>query len=116
MTWTTLVGVGTLVALHDRVLLVRQRRPYGVHWERESDRRRNVLAFFRGEAEERPAPRPQAEEGIEAAGFVDPATLSDLHPLDRPVLQRWAAGETGFHLHAEVSVRPDGTQGYRFRA
>ena len=155
MSWTTLVGVGALVARDERVLLVRQRRSYGVHWElpggyyepgesleqaaarevleetavhveigplvctlvweRESDRRRNVLAFFRGEADGDSEPRPQVEEDIEAAAFVDPATLADVHPLERPVLDRWAAGESGFHLHATVSVRADGTQDYRFR-
>jgi ADP-ribose pyrophosphatase YjhB (NUDIX family) len=153
--WTTLVGVGALVARDDRVLLVRQRRSYGVHWEvpsgyyepgesleqaaarevleetgvrveigpllctlvweRESDRRRNVLVFFRGEAEGRPEPRPQVEEDIEAAAFVDPTTLTDVHPLEQPVLRGWAAGESGFHLHATVIVRADGTQEYRIR-
>jgi ADP-ribose pyrophosphatase YjhB (NUDIX family) len=154
--WTTLVGVGTLVVRDGRVLLVRQRRPYGVHWEipsgyyepgesleqaaarevleetgvrieigslvctlvweRESDRRRNVLTFFRSESEDGSEPRPQIEEDIDAAAFLDPATVTGLHPLERPVLERWAAGQHGFHLYADVSVRADGTQEYRFRS
>jgi 8-oxo-dGTP diphosphatase len=153
--WTTFVGVGALVTLDGRVLMVRQRRAYGVHWElpggyyepgeslegtaarevleetavhaaigpllctlvweREHDRRRNVLAFFRGEAEAGSAPRPQTEEDIEAAAFVDPWTVPDLHPLEVPLLRRWAAGETAFHLRTDVLVRPDGTQAYRMR-
>ncbi|MBD0330050.1 MAG: NUDIX hydrolase [Thermoleophilia bacterium] len=85
-------------------------------WEREHDRRRNVLAFFRGEAEVVASPRPQLEEDIEAAAFVDPTTVPDVHPLELPVLRRWAAGESGFHLYADVLVRPEGTQAYRFRS
>jgi hypothetical protein len=87
-----------------------------VVWEREHDRRRNVLAFFRGQAAEGSAPRPQTEEDIDEAAFLDPWTLPDLHPLEAPVLRRWAAGEAGFHVYADVLVRPDGTQAYRFRA
>jgi ADP-ribose pyrophosphatase YjhB (NUDIX family) len=156
VSWTTLVGVGALIARGDLVLLVRQRRAYGVHWEvpsgyyeagesleeaaarevleetamhvavgplvctlvweREHDRRRNVLAFFSAEPQGGGEPRPQLEEDIDAAAFLDPATLTDLHPLDEPVLRRWSAGERGFHLHVTVIVRADGTQDYRFGA
>lgn len=84
-------------------------------WERLHDRRRNVLAFFRGVADAGSAPRPQVDEDIDAADFLAPATVPDLHPLERPLLARWAAGEAAFHLYADVDVRPDGTQAYRFR-
>ena len=33
MTWTTLVGVSPLVVNDGRLLMIVQRRPYGVHWE-----------------------------------------------------------------------------------
>lgn len=33
MSWTTLTGAGAVVAQDGKVLLVKQRRPYGVHWE-----------------------------------------------------------------------------------
>jgi hypothetical protein len=76
-----------------------------------------AMAFFGGEAQDNAAtPRSQLEEGIDAAAFVDPFTLADLHPLDVPVLRRWAGGERGFHLHTTVLVRADGTQDYRFAA
>ena len=89
-------------------------------WEREHDRRRNLLAFFRAEpldAGRRPI--PQVEEDIDDAAYLDPLALPDgeLHPLERPILDRWLpAGETGFHLAADVSVQPDGTQSYAFRS
>jgi 8-oxo-dGTP pyrophosphatase MutT (NUDIX family) len=136
--WTTLTGAGGLVVRDGRLLMVRQRRAYGVFWEmpsgyhepgesleqttarelleetgvaievgpmvctlvweRESDRRRNLLAWFLAHpVEDDPQPRPQTEEGIDAAAFVDPATLNNVHPLD-------------------VLVRADGTQDYRFRS
>jgi 8-oxo-dGTP pyrophosphatase MutT (NUDIX family) len=158
MTWTTLTAAGGLVVLDGRLLMVRQRRAYGVHWElpggypepgesleqtaarevleetgvgvevgtlvctlvweRETDRRRNILAWFRADPVDAGAePRPQEEEGISAAAFVDPATLDGVHPLEQPVLERWwEGGETGFHVHADVLVRPDGRQEYRFRS
>jgi 8-oxo-dGTP pyrophosphatase MutT (NUDIX family) len=33
MTWTTLSGAGGIVVRDGRLLMIRQRRPYGVHWE-----------------------------------------------------------------------------------
>jgi 8-oxo-dGTP diphosphatase len=87
-------------------------------WEREHDRRRNLLAYFlatpAGPAAE---PRPQTEEDIEAAAFVDPAELgaAAIHPLHQAILERWwGTGATGFHLRADVSVHPDGTHSYAF--
>lgn len=139
--------------------MIRQRRPYGVHWEfpsgyyepgesleetaarevleesgveveveelvctlvweREHDRRRNLLAFFLATPLDPAAePRPQPEEDIEAATFAAPGDLEDaeIHPLDEAVLARWwEPRTTGFHLHADVRVHPDGTQSYVFR-
>ena len=160
MTWTTYAAAVGIVEDGGRLLLVRQRRHYGTHWElpggywepgesleqttarevleetgvevdvgelvctlvweRPHDRRRNLLAFFRAEplrAGQRP--RPQVEEDIDDAAYLDPHTPPDgeLHPLERPVLERWLRDrQRAFHLHAEVSVNPDGTQSYTFRA
>jgi 8-oxo-dGTP diphosphatase len=159
VTWATYAaGIG-IVVNDGRVLLVKQRRHYGTHWElpggywesgesleqtaarevleetgvavdvgplvctmmweRSHDRRRNVLAFFRAmPLDPRAAPRPQADEDIEEAAFLDPRGLPDgeLHPLERPLIERWlSSGETGFHLAVDVSVQPDGTQSYAFR-
>jgi 8-oxo-dGTP diphosphatase len=33
VSWTTLAGAGGIVVNDSRVLMVRQHRPYGVHWE-----------------------------------------------------------------------------------
>jgi ADP-ribose pyrophosphatase YjhB (NUDIX family) len=158
LSWTTLVAAGAFVARDGELLLIRQRRPYGVHWEvpagyydpgesleetarrevleetnvevriddflctlvweREQDRRRNVLTWFSASAVDAHAsPRPQTEEDIEAAAFIDPATVVDeIHPLERAVLDRWwPERDTGFHMYADVTVRPDGTQAYSFR-
>ena len=159
MSWTTLTGAGALVVQDGRLLMIRQRRAYGVHWEvpsgyyepgesleqaaarevleetavaveigdlvctlvweREHDRRRNLLAFFVGTSvDPAPRPRPQSEEDIEDARFVDPSELppSEIHPLERPILERWwTSREYGFHLRADVSVESDGSQSYAFR-
>ena len=157
VSWTTLTGASGIV-LHDgRLLMIRQRRPYGVHWEfpsgyyeagetleqtaarevleetsiavtveelvctmtweREHDRRRNVLAFFLATPVD-PAltPQGQSEEDIDEALYADPAELmAEIHPLDRAILERWwDTRVTGFHVHADVSVQPDGTQSYVF--
>jgi ADP-ribose pyrophosphatase YjhB (NUDIX family) len=158
VSWTTLTGAGGLVVRDGRILMVRQRRQYGVFWEfpsgyyepgesfeettarevleetaiavevgelvctmlwaREHDRRRNLLAYFlatpSGPAAE---PRPQTAEDIEAAAFVDPGELgaAEIHPLHQAILDRWwRTGTTGFHIHADVSVHPNGTQSYAF--
>jgi 8-oxo-dGTP pyrophosphatase MutT (NUDIX family) len=160
VTWTTLTGSGAIVALDGRVLLVRQRRPYGVHWEfpsgyyepgesfeetaarealeetglavdvvdlvctmvweRTHDRRRNLLAYFVASARDPAAePRPQVEEDIDDAAFLDPTALGagELHPLHAAIVERWwKTRESGFHLHADVTVNADGTQSYRFRS
>ena len=155
--WTTLTAAGALVVLDGRVLMVHQRRAYGVFWEfpsgyqepgesleqtavrevleeagvavqvgplvctlvweRERDRRRNLIAWFLAEpVEADPQPRPQVEEDIDAAAFVDPSTLDGLHPLLEPlVAQWWRTGETAFYLQVDVLVHADGTQEYRFR-
>jgi ADP-ribose pyrophosphatase YjhB (NUDIX family) len=87
-------------------------------WERESDSRRNIIAWFRAEpVDADPQPRPQVDEGISAAEFVDPTSLDGIHPLEQPLLDRWwRDGGTSFYIHADVVVRPDGTQDYRFRS
>lgn len=84
-------------------------------WERESDRRRNVLAYFLADVAGEAEPRPQLEEDIDQAAFLDLAKLEDLHPLHRPIIDRWLAGQRDFHLCVDVLVRPDGAQDYRFR-
>jgi hypothetical protein len=86
-------------------------------WERDHDRRRNLLAFFRC-IPTRPEqePRPQIEEDIDAAAYQDPRVVDPLHPLERPVLERWLANDTTpFHLWAEISVDANGAQSYDFR-
>jgi 8-oxo-dGTP diphosphatase len=159
VSWTTYAAAVGIVVNEGRLLLVKQRRRYGTHWElpggycepdesfeqatarevleetgvpvevgelvctlvweREHDRRRNLLAFFRAEPLDLgKRPRPQVEEDIDDAAYLDPRDLPDgeLHPLERPVLERWlTSAETGFHLAADVSVHPDGTQSYSFR-
>jgi 8-oxo-dGTP diphosphatase len=87
-------------------------------WERQHDRRRNVLAFFRATPlEPEQEPRPQLEEDIDAAAYLDPDQLDDvgLHPIDRPVVERWRQDGGGVHLWADVFVHEDGTQSYDFR-
>ena len=158
MTWTTSTAAGALVVRDHRVLMVHQRRAYGVFWEfpsgyhepgesleqtaarevheeaavavdvgplvctllweRERDRRRNLIAWFLAEPHEvDPDPRPQVDEEIDAAAFVDPSTLEGLHPLLEPLLERWwRGGETAFYVHADVLVHADRTQEYRFRS
>jgi ADP-ribose pyrophosphatase YjhB (NUDIX family) len=156
--WTTFAGVGGLVAHDGKLLMIRQRRPYGVHWElpsgyyepgesfeqgtarevleetgtavdvgqlvctllweRKDDRRRNMLAFFSATpVDPVQPPRPQLEEAIEEATYVDPSeVLGEIHPLYVPILERWwTSGAIGFHVYAEVSVHQDGTQSYVFR-
>jgi 8-oxo-dGTP pyrophosphatase MutT (NUDIX family) len=160
VSWTTLVGVSPLVVKDGRLLMVLQRRPYGVHWEapsgyyeagesleeaaarealeeagvevdvgafvctfvweRETDHRRNVLVYFEGAPRDSGAqPRPQTEEDIEAADYVDPYALEggDLHPICRAILDRWwRTRETGFQIVADALPQPDGTQTYSFRS
>lgn len=88
-------------------------------WEREHDRRRNLLAFFFAtpvDATQRP--RPQSEEGIEEAACVVPSELDavPVDPLNQVILERsWESKAGGFHVAADISVEPDGTQSYRFR-
>lgn len=90
-----------------------------VVWEREHDQRRNVLAYF-GATPVDPAakPRPQSEEDIEDAAFLDPSEVSSagIHPLEAPIIERWwRQGATGFHLRADVVVYADDRQSYEFR-
>jgi ADP-ribose pyrophosphatase YjhB (NUDIX family) len=157
--WSTIAGSGCLVVNDGRLLMVRQRRPYGVHWEfpsgyyepnesfeeaaarevleetsvaveigelvctmlweREHDRRRNLLAYYAATpVDPGSVPRAQVEEDIEKAAFVDPGSLAmhEIHPLHQAILDRWWKGrDTGFHLHADISVHPDGTQSFVFR-
>jgi 8-oxo-dGTP diphosphatase len=158
VTWTTFAGAGALVERDGRVLMVRQRRHYGVYWElpsgyveagesfeqaaarevleeaaiavevgdllctmlweREHDRRRNLLAFFLAAAVDPSAdPRPQTDEDIEDAAFLDPRAVdpAELHPLNQAIFDRWWDTRTiGFHLHAVVRADPQGTQSYVF--
>jgi 8-oxo-dGTP diphosphatase len=158
VTWTTFAGAGALVERDGRVLMVRQRRHYGVYWElpsgyveagesfeqaaarevleeaaiavevgdllctmlweREHDHRRNLLAFFLAAAVDPSAdPRPQTDEDIEDAAFLDPRAVdpAELHPLNQAIFDRWWDTRTiGFHLHAVVRADPQGTQSYVF--
>jgi len=158
MTWTTYAGAGAVVERDGGVLMVRQRRHYGTHWElpsgyveggesfeqaaarevleeaaiavdvgdllctmvweREHDGRRNLLAFFLATAVDVTAdPRPQLEEDIDAAAFLDPRAVdpAELHPLNQAIFDRWwDSRETGFHLHADVRIDPGGTLSYVF--
>jgi ADP-ribose pyrophosphatase YjhB (NUDIX family) len=87
-------------------------------WEREHDRRRNLLAFFRATPlDSGQEPRPQLEEDIDAAAYLHPEELGnvELHPLNGPVIERWRRDGPGFHLRADVAVHEDGTQSYDFR-
>jgi ADP-ribose pyrophosphatase YjhB (NUDIX family) len=158
VSWTTLTGASAIVVHDGRLLMIRQRRPYGVHWEfpsgyyeagesleqtaareaheetgvaveveelvctmaweREHDRRRNVLAFFLATPVDPSAsPRAQSEEDIDEALYADPAELmAEIHPLDKVILEGWWESRvTGFHIQADVTVHEDGTQSYAFR-
>jgi 8-oxo-dGTP pyrophosphatase MutT (NUDIX family) len=87
-------------------------------WQREHDRRRNVLAYFLATPLDDVEPRPQIEEDIDAAVFSAPENVSGetIHPLHAVILDRWwTTRESGFHVHADVSVNADGTQTYFFR-
>jgi 8-oxo-dGTP diphosphatase len=153
--WTTFTAAGAVVVDDGSVLMVRQRRAYGVHWElpggydeagesleetavrkvleetglnvdvgdlvctlvweRRHHRRRNVIAYFLATPLEAGAePRPQVEEDIDAAEWLDPvAMVTDVHPLHRAIFERWwRARSNGFHLHVDVAVAADGTQTY----
>jgi 8-oxo-dGTP diphosphatase len=84
-------------------------------WEREHDRRRNLLAYFAATpADPASEPRPQVEEDIDQAAYVDPRALGgELHPMHAAIVERWWEGRaSGFHLHVKVMVQPEGTQDY----
>jgi 8-oxo-dGTP diphosphatase len=160
-TWTTYTAAGAVVVADaaTSVLMVRQRRAYGVHWElpggydeggesleetaarevreetglnvdigdlvctllweRSHDLRRNVIAYFVATPLDVGAkPRPQVEEEIDAAEWLDPvAHAAEVHPLHRAIFERWwHTRRNGFHLHVEVAVALDGTQVYAVRA
>lgn len=157
--WTTYTAAGAVVVAADTVLMVRQRRAYGVHWElpggydeqgesleetaarevreetglsveigdlvctlvweRRHDARRNVIAFFLGTPTAGAAElRPQVEEDIDAAEWLDPvAQAAELHPMHQAIFERWwIARHNGFHVHVDVAVAPDGTQTYAVSA
>jgi ADP-ribose pyrophosphatase YjhB (NUDIX family) len=87
-------------------------------WERTHDRRRNVLAFFAAApSDDRTELRPQLDEDIEAAAYLEPLLVdAEIHPLHRAILEHWwPARRGGFHVHADVAVAADGTQTYAFR-
>jgi 8-oxo-dGTP pyrophosphatase MutT (NUDIX family) len=85
-------------------------------WEREHDRRRNVLAYFLASPVDDSEPEPQLEEDIDAAAFVAPGDVTNIHPLHAVIIERWwESRQTGFHIFADVAVNADGTQSYSFR-
>jgi ADP-ribose pyrophosphatase YjhB (NUDIX family) len=87
-------------------------------WQRDHDRRRIVQTWFSASLLDNTAePTPQIEEDIDAVAFLDPlAIVDEIHPLERAIIERWRPqGETGFHIRADVTVCPDGTQTYQFR-
>lgn len=157
--WQTFTAAGAVVVDEGTVLMVRQRRAYGVHWElpsgyyeagesleqtarrevleetgvnvdvgelvctmvweRPHDHRRNVLAFFEAEpVDAKVELRPQVEEDIDAAEWIDPiARAAEVHPLNRAILDRWwDVRRSGFHVHADVTVASDGGQSYSITA
>jgi 8-oxo-dGTP diphosphatase len=156
--WTTLSGASALVVHDGQLLMIRQRRPYGVHWEvpsgyhepgesfeeaaarevleetaiavdigelvctmvweREHDRRRNVLVYFAATPLDPGAePHAQSEEDIEDARYLDPQErFGEIHPLHQAILERWwESRASGFHVHADVDVLEGGSQAYSFR-
>ena len=85
-------------------------------WQREHDRRRNVLAYFLATPVDNTEPQPQVEEDIDAAAFAAPRDVSEIHPLHAAILERWwDSRQAGFHIFADVTVNDDGTQSYSFR-
>jgi 8-oxo-dGTP diphosphatase len=87
-------------------------------WKREHDRRSNVLAYFAASPLDPLAePRAQTEEDIDDARYLDPQqTSAEIHPLHQVILERWWETRVGgFHVHADVTVHPDGTQSYAMR-
>lgn len=83
-------------------------------WERERDRRRNVVVCIAATTIDEAEPTPQTQEGIDDAAFVALRELpADVHPLERPILERLF--ERGYFLRADVEVHDDGSQSYRFR-
>ena len=86
-------------------------------WQREHDRRRNVLAYFLATPRDKAEPQPQVEEDIDAPEFAAPHELHEIHPLHAAILERWwETRETGFHIFVDVTVNEDDTQSYSFRA
>lgn len=90
MSWTTLTGAGGIVEKDGEILMVRQRRPYGVHWELASG------YYEPGETYEECAAREVLEE-----------TGVGVNVCDLVCTILWERAHT---------VNPDGTQSYRFRS
>ena len=85
-------------------------------WECRAQQRRNVVAYFVATPTDAGVePRPQEEEGIEDARWFHRAAidLAEVHPMERPVLERWP--QRGYHLHLDIVEAPDGTASYEFR-
>ena len=111
--WTTLTGAGALVVDDRRMLLVQQRRPYGVHWEFPSG------YYESGESFDQTAAREVLEETavpVEIRDLLCTMVWERTNDRRQAVLDRWAADDRRpFHLHVDVSVNPDGTQSYAVR-
>jgi 8-oxo-dGTP diphosphatase len=85
-------------------------------WERAGELRRNVIAYFAAvPVDADVVPRPQVAEGIEDVRYFELAALDlgEVHPMERPILERWPA--QGYHLHLDIANEADGTVSYDFR-
>ncbi len=85
-------------------------------WERAGQRRRNAIAYFLATPVDPESElRPQIEEGVEDARYFDLDSFdhAELHPMERPILERWP--ERGYHLHLDIVDEADGTVSYEFR-
>jgi 8-oxo-dGTP pyrophosphatase MutT (NUDIX family) len=120
--WTTFTAAGAVVVDDSStVLMVRQRRAYGVHWELPGG------YDEAGESLEQTAVREVLEEtglSVDARDLVCTLVWERLHDLRRNVMhlaifKRWWPARRngfGFHVHVDVTVAADGTQSYAVRA
>jgi 8-oxo-dGTP diphosphatase len=85
-------------------------------WEREAQRRRNLIAYFAATPAAAGAGlSPQLEEGVEDARYVDFSAIdrAEVHPMELPILERWP--ERGYHLHLDIREDGGGAVSYELR-